>query len=318
MTTYTDTGRVLIRLTCSDGQVTGVQVNSERPEVSQLLRGRTTPQVIRMVSSMFALCGHAQMRAAVLAMSSARGEKCNPTIDQEVRREALREHLWHCLLDLPQLLGHVELKQEFVLGAKAIANGQRDDLYALLSDPSIQGLRMRLSEFDDAQISQKLLPRLSARDSLLAWPRLSSEFCRHPMWKDAAAVTGAITSDDDSATSFFSARWHARFDELTNWASGHDVAGHVGTVSAIPVASSIGRALVETARGLLMHEVVMDGDVVADYLIVAPTEWNFHPQGLLQDQLFGADARDREALQQRVSRLVTTLDPCVPWELEWA
>jgi Ni,Fe-hydrogenase I large subunit len=89
-------------------------------------------------------------------------------------------------------------------------------------------------------------------------------------------------------------------------------------VSAVPVASAVGRALVETARGLLMHEVVLDGEFVADYLIVAPTEWNFHPQGVLHNRLLGADARDRNALHQQVARLVTTLDPCVPWELQWA
>jgi len=317
MTSNLDTGRVLISLTCSAGQVTGVQVNSERPEVSQLLRGRTTQQVVRMVSSMFALCGQAQMRAATLAISAARGEEYIPKVDQDVQREAVREHLWHCLLDLPPLLGDEALQQDFVLGAKAIANERRDELYALLSKPSIEGLRMRLSEFDEIQISSQLLPRLNAKDSLLAWPRLTSEFCRRPVWAGAAAVTGAISRIDDSVSPFFIAHWQARFDELAKWASGHDTETYVGTVSAAPVAPNIGRALVETARGLLMHEVALDGDVVTDYHIAAPTEWNFHPHGVLHDHLLGADAHDREALQQQVARLVTTLDPCVPWELEW-
>ena len=318
MTANLDTGRVLIRLTGFDGRVTGVQVNSERPEVSELLHGRATQQVVRMVSSMFALCGQAQMRAAVLAISAARGEECNPKIDHDVQREAVREHLWHCLLNLPPLLGEVALQQEFVLGAKAIANGLREELHELLFNPSMQGLRMRLSEFDETQIPLQLLPQLRARDSLLAWPRLTSEFCRRPVWEGTAAVTGAITRNDESVTAFFSAHWQARFDELTQWASGHDAVGSVGTVSSIPVASGIGRALVETARGLLMHEVVLDGDVVADYHIAAPTEWNFHPQSVLHDQLMGADAHDRNKLRQQVARLVITLDPCVPWELEWA
>ena len=52
-----------------------------------------------------------------------------------------------------------------------------------------------------------------------------------------------------------------------------------------------GRALVETARGLLMHEIVLDGDTVAEYFIVAPTEWNFHPQGPLAGWLGTTDAR---------------------------
>ena len=241
-------------------------------------------------------------------------------IDQDVQLEALREHLWHYLLDLPPLLGEVAFQQDFVLGAKAIAQGQRDELLALLTRPSIQSLRIHLRQLDDAYASPtRSLPALDARGSLAVWPRLTAEFCRQPQWYGAAAETGALARQQADATlPFMSAHWQARFDELVQWASGYAVAGCVGSVSAVPVAHGIGRALVETARGLLMHEVVLDGDVVADYLIVAPTEWNFHPQGVLHDRLLGADARDRDALQKQVARLVTTLDPCVPWELEWA
>ena len=73
----------------------------------------------------------------------------------------------------------------------------------------------------------------------------------------------------------------------------------------------------ETARGLLMHEIVLDGERIADYLIVAPTEWNFHPQGPLGGWLVGRDATDREALHAFAARAVAALDPCVRWELEW-
>jgi Ni,Fe-hydrogenase I large subunit len=78
-----------------------------------------------------------------------------------------------------------------------------------------------------------------------------------------------------------------------------------------------GRALVDTARGLLMHEIALDGDRIADYFIVAPTEWNFHPQGPLAGWLMGRDAVDREALTAFAARAVAALDPCVRWELEW-
>ena len=72
----------------------------------------------------------------------------------------------------------------------------------------------------------------------------------------------------------------------------------------------------ETARGLLMHEVALDVEHIADYFIVAPTEWNFHPQGPLVDWLKGRDAGDREAMNGFVGRAVAALDPCVPWDLE--
>ena len=53
----------------------------------------------------------------------------------------------------------------------------------------------------------------------------------------------------------------------------------------------------ETARGLLMHEIALDGERIADYCIVAPTEWNFHPQGPLAGWLIGRNAGDRAAVQ---------------------
>ena len=88
-------------------------------------------------------------------------------------------------------------------------------------------------------------------------------------------------------------------------------------VSSVNVAPNIGRALVETARGRLMHEVELDGERVADYRIVAPTEWNFHPEGALAKYLMGQPTCARGELESKIARLVTELDPCVPWELEW-
>ena len=87
------------------------------------------------------------------------------------------------------------------------------------------------------------------------------------------------------------------------------------TASAMPVAPGVGRALVETARGLLMHEVVLEGDRVADYRIVAPTEWNFHPQGPLSGWLIGRPCSDEADLRGFAAQAVAALDPCVRWDL---
>ena len=66
----------------------------------------------------------------------------------------------------------------------------------------------------------------------------------------------------------------------------------------------------ETARGLVVHRVGLEGDRVARYRIVAPTEWNFHPEGA-----FAKGARDfqgdPDAIDAKVHRLVASLDPCV-------
>ncbi len=322
MTPNFDTGRVRVQLTCADGRVSAVQVSSERPDVAMVLPGRMADQAVQQLPLLFALCGQAQARAAVLALVAARGEECVPQLDPNVQREVLREHLWRCLLDFPPLMGETALQQEFVSAMKWAAEGNRAELHVLLNSPRIATLHQRLHQIKEQHpIPSRLLPRLDARRSLAEWPRLSAKFCRLPDWRGKPAGTGTITRQqqtEEKIKSLFFSRWLARFGELQDWATGDDQVGTGGTVSAVPIAPGIGRSLVETARGILMHEIVLDGERIADYLIVAPTEWNFHPQGILVDQLLGQKAMDRDVLQQHVARAVAALDPCVPWELEWA
>ncbi len=316
-----DTGCVRVRLTCADDLVSAVQVGSERPDVALALRGHTADQALQLVPLLFALCGEAQARAGILALAAARGEECVPRLDPSVQCEVLREHLWHWLLDLPPLLGEKALQHEFVTAAGWIEEGRRDELHALLASPRIAALRLRLQQADESPSPQpRLLPPFDARSSLAEWPRLTAGFCRLPDWCGNAAETGAIARQQqriENSTLLLSARWLARFDELLDWATDDEQVGAGGAVSATPVAPGIGRSLVETARGLLMHEVVLDGERITDYMIVAPTEWNFHPQGMLANHLLGQEARNRDALQQRVRHAVAALDPCVRWELEW-
>ena len=247
----------------------------------------------------------------------ARGQAMAPGIDPAIAAEAAREHLWRWLLDLPPLLGDSPLKEEFTAALGCIASDQRASLATLLDDPRLARFAARLDDLDavpDAMAT--LLPAMDAAASLRHWPRLDAGFCRQPNWRGGAAETGAYARRGGGPGHAFALRWLARLAELRDWAQGVAKVGAGGTASAVPVAPGIGRALVETARGLLMHEIVLDGDTVAEYFIVAPTEWNFHPQGPLAGWLGGAEGKDREALRARVALAVATLDPCVRWELD--
>ena len=85
-------------------------------------------------------------------------------------------------------------------------------------------------------------------------------------------------------------------------------------------AISLGRdeclGAVETARGLLLHRVRLVDGRVAHYQIVAPTEWNFHPDGALVRGLRTMVADDDETLEQRARLAVQALDPCVAFRIE--
>ena len=77
-----------------------------------------------------------------------------------------------------------------------------------------------------------------------------------------------------------------------------------------------GLAAVQTARGLLLHRVRLADGRVADYQIVAPTEWNFHPEGALVRGLVGIEARDDAGLVRSAQLVVQALDPCVACRVE--
>ena len=75
-------------------------------------------------------------------------------------------------------------------------------------------------------------------------------------------------------------------------------------------------AWVETARGLLVHRVALDGERIASWRIVAPTEWNFHPQGAFASGALGLVAGSGDGLRDKAVRLAASLDPCVALRCE--
>ncbi len=79
---------------------------------------------------------------------------------------------------------------------------------------------------------------------------------------------------------------------------------------------STGLAQVDAARGRLVHRVVVDDGRIDTYQIVAPTEWNFHPDGVLARSLAALGDGSREQLAEQATLLVKAVDPCVGFELE--
>jgi uptake hydrogenase large subunit len=55
---------------------------------------------------------------------------------------------------------------------------------------------------------------------------------------------------------------------------------------------------------------------VADYVIVAPTEWNFHPNGAFANDLRGVVGQDAGDLRLLAHIEALSLDPCVAYEIE--
>jgi coenzyme F420-reducing hydrogenase alpha subunit len=98
------------------------------------------------------------------------------------------------------------------------------------------------------------------------------------------------------------------------------VADHDGErwVDAFPLGDHEGLGVVQTARGLLLHRAQVAEDRVTGYQIVAPTEWNFHPDGALVRGFEGVEATDEAELARDARLAVQALDPCVACRVEVA
>ena len=154
-------------------------------------------------------------------------------------------------------------------------------------------------------------------------------FARAPTWSGTPVETGALARMRDEPLilalqrQFGNAvvtRIAARLVELAllllelmGAASRRDTPPRI---QSMPLGEGEGLAAVETARGLLLHHARVHDERVVDYLIVAPTEWNFHPDGALVRGLEGFEAEDENQVIHAARLAVHALDPCVAFRVE--
>jgi coenzyme F420-reducing hydrogenase alpha subunit len=174
-----------------------------------------------------------------------------------------------------------------------------------------------------------MLPALPQLDSVLATDLArqalaDAAFCSAPCWLGEPAETGALArvSDHPMLEDWIAergrgagARLLARLLELAGLPQRlRDEAGQSGEIRSWTLEDDVGMAGVETSRGLLLHVVRLHDGRVADYRIVAPTEWNFHPRGPLAEALAGLPAGP--GLEARARLVSQSLDPCVAYGVE--
>jgi len=166
---------------------------------------------------------------------------------------------------------------------------------------------------------------ISAVVPAMAEPR----FARTPTWDGDPVETGAlarmcsqpvVAAQAARYGNAVATRMVARLAELATLLqelaaarSDHDAPARIQMFALAP---GDGLAAVQTARGLLLHRARLADGKVKDYQIVAPTEWNFHPEGALVRGLSGLAANDETQLEQRARVAVQALDPCVACRIE--
>lgn len=189
------------------------------------------------------------------------------------------------------------------------------------------------AEVSAAAAAPRTLPHIAAADWLDRLNRLdgvADDFAARPRLDGLPVETGALARRGGhplvvaylAEGAWGASRLAARLldlawlpVELATPSPRIDAAGVAG-VGGPQGAVGRGVACVETARGLLIHAVRLVGDRIEDYSVIAPTEWNFHPDGAWRDALRDRPVADPVAGERLLRRVALALDPCVPVSAE--
>lgn len=154
----------------------------------------------------------------------------------------------------------------------------------------------------------------------------AQQFIEQPTWLGACRETGALSRQCSRSSRLreqvtqrgktLSLRALARLLELHQlWLDLSQ--GAPESLLADVIAADQGLSQVEAARGRLVHRAVLEGERVAEYQILAPTEWNFHPQGALARNLAQISRNSPREMACQAALLINVIDPCVAYRLEW-
>ena len=80
-------------------------------------------------------------------------------------------------------------------------------------------------------------------------------------------------------------------------------------VDAAPLGPGMGISRVETARGVLLHAVRLEGETIADYAIIRPACGTSIPKGRSSAKALTWQGPNREATLERLRWLALSLDP---------
>lgn len=181
-------------------------------------------------------------------------------------------------------------------------------------------------EFDGKPGACALLPNWNAAEVLQIYVgQLEHEFAVMPHYEGNPMETGALVLAQHAPLlqellskrpSRLLARLIARLADLLDSAEALALDTLASRVQSVSASNATGLSVVQTARGMLLHHVRIASERIEEYLIVAPTEWNFHPQGALVNGLTGLKENDEKRLLEIVKTFVLSLDPCVEHEIE--
>ncbi len=148
-------------------------------------------------------------------------------------------------------------------------------------------------------------------------------FVETPLWQGQPRETTALTRQQGPLLQALQERWGkgllarlaARLVEVARLCMDLQMlSAEPPPALHCPGRAGLGLGQAEAARGRLVHQVMIQDRRIRQYRILAPTEWNFHPWGVVARGL-GELRGSRAGIREQAELFVESIDPCVSYEL---
>ena len=345
----TTEGAISVHLDVARGRVDDVVVTSTRPlRAARVVTGRAPADVQRLVALLFPVCGRAQGIACARALDAALGIASEPererARDVVALAEAIASHIWQMAIGWREA-ARVPSRPELVRAARRAADRLAEALLGTTpNDPPFAWgdareisteLRALLEETLASEPPLFAAIRNAGREEFGSASRVEGTASLDPIAIGASLATDERFADaptlhgkplDVSASAHGGAPVAPGRGLLARFTHRRDVARadgerlealvSGGAVTNRPTCAAVeggGVGLALTARGPLLHWARANREVVTDFRVLAPTDWTFHPSGVLREALLGVEAGPE--LWRDAGWLVLALDPCVPWSI---
>jgi len=311
-----DPGRIVVGFSLENGVVADLSIRSARPlSLATRFAGRPIEQAIEAVGLVNAVCGvsHAAALRHAAAAAGNRVIEAEEAARWRIRlaAERIAEHLRE-LVRLAPVAAFPVVRDALEASRKAARTGVvGDDIRAIgtafgLVPDWLPALPDHTSPPDALTVADDtaVVAALVADTDFPSRPSLSG---RHPETGPAARLgwSASVPGATDAARLVEA---EAALGILLGGASnGRDFSDWL---SANRTQNNTGYASVESPRGKLYYLAVVQGDGrLRDARVVAPTEWNFHPDGPFARTLKGFRP-DGDAVTA-IARLAAQFSPCV-------
>lgn len=302
--------------------------------ITKLLQGRPPEQGLVLIQQLFSICSRAHAVAGSRALARARGQRPDAATEQQYETALAAERIREAALRLFSGWGFAggreDTTRELLRQVNALLAGHPGDrdaaaLAQLWQDLSgdTRGRQSWITErarrwqgMELGPGSAALTPALEPEIEQALAADSDGRFGAAPALSGRCYMTGPAsglsrTCDGAQYIAGVLTALFAQIDRDIRLLQQEGMAPQSGAGEALPE-TGCGWAL--SARGWLLHRVVLAGDRILSWQILAPTDWNFHPRGVLCQRLQGVRVAASQ-LQPLVNDLVLSVDPCVSFEV---